>query len=376
MFVDRVTLFVKGGDGGNGCLSFRHEKYAPRGGPNGGDGGNGGDVVLRASEGHTNLAHLSHQRHWKASRGEHGQGSNCFGKNGQEMVIEVPPGTIVRDRDRGNVIRDLKKAGESVVVARGGRGGHGNTFFKSSTNRAPRQHEHGFSGEERWITLELKVIADVGLIGLPNAGKSTLLSRISRAHPEIADYPFTTKYPNLGTVVVDDSAFVVADIPGLIEGAHAGLGLGHEFLRHVERSGVLVHLVEAIPTDGSDPVENYRMIRRELLEYSPSLAERPEIVVVTKLDLTDAQAARDRIARELGREVLSISAVTGKGIPVLLRAIQDGLRARAEQESPPAPPAIPAPPPSTPAPAEWPPADQPGLADEGRSSSILNSDTA
>ncbi|WP_165228785.1 GTPase ObgE [Aquisphaera insulae] len=333
MFVDRVTLFVRGGEGGNGCLSFRHEKYAPRGGPNGGDGGHGGDVVLRASEGNTNLAHLSHQRHWRAPRGEHGQGSNCFGKNGKDLVIEVPPGTIVRDRDRGNVIRDLKAAGESVVVAKGGRGGHGNTFFKSATNRAPRQHEAGLPGEERWITLELKVIADVGLIGLPNAGKSTLLSRISRAHPEIADYPFTTKYPNLGTVGVDDTAFVVADIPGLIEGAHAGLGLGHEFLRHVERTGVLVHLVEAVPVDGSDPLENHRMIRRELREYSPSLAERPEIVVLTKLDLTGAEAARDRIARELGREVLSISAVTGKGIPVLLRTIQDALHSRAEEES-------------------------------------------
>ena len=219
-------------------------------------------------------------------------------------MIEVPPGTIVRDRDRGHVLRDLKSPGESVVVARGGRGGHGNTHFKSATNRAPRQHEAGFPGEERWIVLELKVIADVGLIGLPNAGKSTLLSRISRAHPEIADYPFTTKYPNLGTVVVDsENAFVVADIPGLIEGAHAGLGLGHEFLRHVERTGLLVHLIEAVPIDGSDPVENYRMIRRELEQYSPALAERPELVVVTKIDLTGAEAARDRIARELGREV-------------------------------------------------------------------------
>ncbi|MGZ3432690.1 MAG: Obg family GTPase CgtA, partial [Isosphaeraceae bacterium] len=252
MFVDRVTLFVRGGDGGNGCLSFRREKYAPRGGPNGGDGGHGGSVVLRASDNHSNLAHLSHQRHWKAARGEHGQGSNCFGREGDDLVIEVPPGTIVRDRDRENVLRDLKSAGESVVVARGGRGGHGNTYFKSATNRAPRQHEHGFPGEERWIVLELKVIADVGLIGLPNAGKSTLLSRISRAHPEIADYPFTTKYPNLGTVVVDpENAFVVADIPGLIEGAHAGLGLGHEFLRHVERTSLLVHLIEAVPIDGS-----------------------------------------------------------------------------------------------------------------------------
>jgi GTP-binding protein len=252
------------------------------------------------------------------------------------MVIELPPGTIIRDRDRGNVLRDLKSDGETVVVARGGRGGHGNAHFKSATNRAPRQHEEGLPGEERWISLELKVIADVGLIGLPNAGKSTLLSRISRAHPEIADYPFTTKYPNLGTVVVDsENAFVVADIPGLIEGAHQGHGLGHEFLRHVERTELLVHLVEAVPGDGSDPVENYRMIRGELEQYSPALAERPELLVVTKMDLTGAVEARDRIARELGRDVLAISGVTGKGIPTLIHAIQEQLRQRLELESAP-----------------------------------------
>ena len=341
MFVDRVTIFVRGGDGGNGCLSFRHEKYAPRGGPNGGDGGSGGSVIIRASESHSNLAHLSHQRHWRADRGEHGQGSNCFGRGGDDLLIEVPPGTIVRDRDRGHVLRDLKTPGESVIVARGGRGGHGNTHFKSATNRAPRQHERGFPGEERWIVLELKVIADVGLIGLPNAGKSTLLSRISRAHPEIADYPFTTRYPNLGTVVVDrENAFVVADIPGLIEGAHAGSGLGHEFLRHVERTGLLVHLVEAVPVDGSDPLENYRMIRRELAQYSSALAERPELVVVTKLDLTGSGAVRDRLAAELGRDVLAISAVTGQGIPALIHAIGDRLAARAELEPLPQPPVV------------------------------------
>jgi GTP-binding protein len=343
MFVDRVTIFVRGGDGGNGCLSFRREKYAPRGGPDGGDGGVGGSVIVRAAEGHTNLAHLSHQRHWKAGRGEHGQGSNCFGRGAEDLVIEVPPGTIVRDRDRGHVLRDLKAESESVVVARGGRGGHGNAHFKSATNRAPREHERGFPGEERWIVLELKVIADVGLIGLPNAGKSTLLSRISRAHPEIADYPFTTKYPNLGTVVVDsENAFVVADIPGLIEGAHQGHGLGHEFLRHVERTGLLVHLVESVPADGSDPVQNYRMIRHELAQYSPALAERPELVVVTKMDLTGADEARDRIARELGRDVLAISAVTGKGIPALIHAIQERLPQRAEEESRAEPPPLPA----------------------------------
>ncbi|APW62784.1 GTPase ObgE [Paludisphaera borealis] len=340
MFADRATIYVKAGDGGNGCMSFRREKYVPRGGPNGGDGGNGGSVVIRASANHTNLAHMSRQRHWKAERGEHGEGSDKFGRTGQDLVIEVPPGTILRDRDRGHVLRDLKEPGDTVIVAQGGRGGHGNTHFKSSTNRAPRQHEKGLPGEERCIVLELKVIADVGLIGLPNAGKSTLLSRISRAHPEIADYPFTTKYPNLGSVVIDpENAFVVADIPGLIEGAHTGLGLGHEFLRHVERTGLLVHLVEAMPVDESDPVHNYRMIRKELEQYSPALAERPELVVVTKMDLTGADEARDRIAAELGREVLAISAVSGKGIPILLNAIREGLKNRSKPEDVESPPA-------------------------------------
>lgn len=322
MFVDRVTIFVRAGDGGNGCVSFRREKYVPKGGPNGGDGGDGGSVILRATEGLTNLAHLSFQRHWKAERGEHGQGSDCTGRGAPDMVIEVPPGTIIRDRDRGHLLRDLKAAGDWVVVAKGGAGGHGNTFFKSSTNRAPRQHEAGGTGEERWITLEMKVIADVGLVGLPNAGKSTLLSRISRAHPEIADYPFTTKYPNLGTVRGgEDGSFVVADIPGLIEGAHAGHGLGHEFLRHVERTRVLVHLIEAVPIDGSDPVANYRTIRQELEHYSPALANRPELLVVTKMDLTGAAESRDRIRQELGRDVLSISGVTGQGIPQLIHRV-------------------------------------------------------
>jgi GTPase len=341
MFVDRVSIFVRGGAGGNGCLSFRREKYAPRGGPNGGDGGHGGNVLVRASESHTNLAHLSHQRHWKAARGEHGQGSDCFGRGGDHLIIEVPPGTLVRDRDRGHLLRDLKAPGDEVIVARGGRGGHGNAHFKSSTNRAPRQFEKGQPGEERSITMELKVIADAGLIGLPNAGKSTLLSRISRAHPEIADYPFTTKYPNLGTVVASEEAFVVADIPGLIEGAHAGHGLGHEFLRHVERTSLLVHLVEAVPIDGSDPVENYRTIRNELTQYSKALADRPELLVVSKVDVTGAADARARIALALDREVLAISAVTGQGIPQLIHRIIELLHRRPEEPPPHVPLSVP-----------------------------------
>ncbi len=322
MFVDRVTIHVRAGDGGNGCMAFRREKYVPRGGPDGGDGGHGGHVIVKAAEGLTNLSHLSYQRHWRADRGAHGQGSSKTGRTADPKVIEVPVGTIVRDRDRGHVLRDLKRPNQSVIVARGGRGGHGNKHFKSSTNQAPREFEKGGPGEERHVVLELKVIADVGLLGLPNAGKSTLLSRISRAHPEIADYPFTTKYPNLGSVQLGyDRGFVVADIPGLIEGAHEGHGLGHEFLRHVERTRLLVHLIDAKPIDGSDPVENYRTIRREVLQYSPNLAGRPELIVVTKLDVSGAEEARERIEAELRTEVHAISAVTGRGLPQLLETI-------------------------------------------------------
>lgn len=326
MFVDRVTIFVKGGDGGNGCLSFRREKYAPRGGPNGGDGGRGGDVVLLADTGHSNLAHLSFQRHWKAERGTNGSPADCNGRSAPALIMKVPVGTIIRDRDRGHVLKDLKEPGDQVVIARGGKGGFGNAHFKSSTNRAPRQVEKGEIAEERWIILEMKVIADVGLIGLPNAGKSTLLSRISHAHPEIADYPFTTKYPNLGTVHAGrEDAFVVADIPGLIEGAHSGHGLGHEFLRHVERTRLLVHLVASVPDDGSDPWKNYQTIREEIRLYSPTLAERPEIVVLSKMDLTESADAKTKFEAELGHEVLAISAVTGRGVNVLMQQLSTRL---------------------------------------------------
>lgn len=342
MFVDRVTIYVKGGDGGNGCLSFRREKYAPRGGPNGGDGGKGGNIVLIADTGHSNLAHLSFQRHWKADRGANGGTADCHGRSAQDLVMKVPVGTIVRDRDRGHILKDLKEPGDQVVIARGGKGGFGNTHFKSSTNRAPRQVEKGEVGEERWIVLEMKVIADVGLIGLPNAGKSTLLSRISHAHPEIADYPFTTKYPNLGTVHAGrEDAFVVADIPGLIEGAHSGHGLGHEFLRHVERTRLLVHLVGSVPDDESDPWTNYQTIREEIRLYSPTLAERPEIVVLTKMDITGAEEAKAKFEEKLGREVLAISAVTGRGVNLLMQQLSTRLEEIGPvQEAPPEPLAL------------------------------------
>ncbi|RMG38323.1 MAG: GTPase ObgE [Planctomycetota bacterium] len=326
MFLDRVTIQCEGGAGGNGCLSFRREAYVPRGGPDGGDGGRGGHVIVRASKDVSSLANVASRKHWRAERGRHGEGSNRHGRNGRDVEILVPPGTIVRDADRGFVLRDLQRDGEYVVVARGGRGGRGNAHFATATNRAPREFEYGEPGQARRITLELKLIADVGLIGKPNAGKSTLLSRMSRAAPAIAPYPFTTTYPNLGVVHVDRTRqFVMADIPGLIEGAHRGAGLGHEFLRHVERTRVLVHLVEPLPMDQSDPLENYRAVREELKRYDPTLVERPEIVAVTKADLPDAEPVAELLAETIGRDVWAISAVTGAGLDRLTRAILEEL---------------------------------------------------
>src|ERR1700730_14086116 len=296
MFVDRVVVYVKGGDGGGGCCSFRREKYVPRGGPDGGDGGDGGDVIVRAVAGTDNLADVVHRKHWRAESGKPGGSSTCHGRSGRDLVIPVPPGTLVLDRDRGNVLRDLTEDGQQVIVAEGGRGGRGNKAFATATNQAPRDTQPGTPGEERWIVLELKVIADAGLIGLPNAGKSTLLSRLSQAQPEIADYPFTTKHPNLGVVTLGGERIcVLADLPGLIEGAHSGVGLGHEFLRHVERTRVLVHLVEPLPPDDSDPVKNYWVVRRELEMHGSDLASKPEIVAVTKAELTGSEEVRVRL---------------------------------------------------------------------------------
>jgi GTP-binding protein len=320
MFVDRVTIEVQGGRGGNGCVSFRREKYVPHGGPDGGDGGDGGSVLIVAKSGVNNLAALAHHRFWRAGSGNHGSGANKQGRSAADLVIEVPPGTLVIDADGGFVLKDLTQDGDSVVAARGGAGGKGNAAFKSATNRAPRDSTPGGEGERRELVLELKVIADVGLIGKPNAGKSTLLSRLTRARPAIADYPFTTKHPNLGIVHIDgDRQFVMADIPGLIEGAHAGAGLGHEFLRHIERAGILIHLVEPLPVDGSDPLENYRVIRSELAQYDERLAQRPEIVVVSKCELPGAPEVAQRLAAECSRDVLQISAVTGQGLNQLVR---------------------------------------------------------
>ena len=327
MFVDRVEIEVSGGRGGNGSSSFRREKYVPKGGPDGGDGGDGGSVILVARAGVNSLMNLANRHHIRAEKGTNGAGAKCHGKAGQDKVIEVPPGTIVIDQKNDLVIKDLAADGDSIVAGRGGRGGRGNTRFKSSTNQAPRTAGEGGAGEVRHLVLQLKVIADVGLIGLPNAGKSTLLSRLSAARPDIADYPFTTKFPNLGQVQIDlDRSFVMADIPGLIEGAHLGVGLGHDFLKHIERAGILVHLVEPMPTDESDPISNYQAIRNELIQYNPELGTRPEIVVVTKTELPGADDVAASLAEATGGEVFSISAVTGAGLPALVNKISAVLR--------------------------------------------------
>jgi GTPase len=325
MFVDRVEIEIIAGKGGDGCMAFRREKHVPFGGPCGGDGGDGASVVIRAKSGVNSLVSFAHQRHWRADHGSPGLGSDCHGRSGKDLVLNVPPGTVLIDKETGLELRDLVNDGDEIVAARGGRGGWGNTHFKASTNQAPRETTSGGLGESRRLILELKSIADVGLIGMPNAGKSTMLSRLSRARPEIADYPFTTKFPNLGLVQSDmDRTFVLADIPGLIEGAAEGHGLGHDFLRHIMRAGILVHLVEPSPMDQTDPIGNYKTIRNELAHYSQELAERPEIVVVTKAELPDAADIHAALSKELGRDDIHlVSAVTGSGLRQLVLRIAD-----------------------------------------------------
>ena len=322
MFVDQVKVKVCGGRGGHGCISFRREKYVPKGGPNGGDGGNGGSVIFVAQHGVNSLVALANRNHIRADNGTGGQGYGRHGKNADDVIIPVPPGTLVIDSASSLTMKDLAQDGDSVVAARGGRGGMGNTRFKSSTNQAPRKATEGEEGEQKTLLLELKVIADVGLIGKPNAGKSTLLSRLSKARPEIASYPFTTKYPNLGQVQVTlDDAFILADIPGLIEGASDGIGLGHDFLKHIERAGILVHLVEPEPMDQTDPVQNYFSIRNELEQYNPALKNRPEILVCTKSELPSAQEVAGKLKEATEKEVSLISAVTGDGLKALVQNI-------------------------------------------------------
>jgi GTP-binding protein len=327
-FVDEVRIHVKAGDGGDGAVAWRREKFIPRGGPAGGDGGNGGDVALVVDPQLSTLLDYRFVHDHKAKSGEHGGGSDMNGRNGPHLELRVPPGTVVKDAASGEPVADLSEPGQRVVVAKGGRGGLGNMNFATSTNQAPRYAEEGTDGEERELLLELKLLADVGIVGYPNAGKSTLISRISRARPKIADYPFTTLAPNLGVVGWrDDRSFVVADIPGLIEGAHAGAGLGHQFLRHVERCRVLVHLVEgANPEPGRSPAADFRAINAELAAYSPELAKKPQIVAVTKVDVTEAKAAGEKWAKAMGRrkkpvKVLLVSSATGEGLDPLLDAV-------------------------------------------------------
>ncbi len=322
MFVDRVQIELQAGRGGDGCASMRREKFVPRGGPDGGDGGHGASIILEARLGVNSLSAFANRRMFRAPKGQPGQGALRHGKSGRDQRLFVPPGTTVIDAKQGFVIKDLATPGEHFVVVRGGKGGKGNAHYKSSTNQAPRECSSGEPGEIRRLVLELKSIADVGLVGKPNAGKSTLLSRISSARPEIADYPFTTKHPNLGIVDVSgERSFVLADIPGLISGASEGVGLGHEFLRHVERAGLLIHLVEPSPTDQTDPTDNYTSIRRELAQYDAAVAARDEIVVITKCELEGAAELRDALREVSQKDVYLISAMTGEGLVELTEEI-------------------------------------------------------
>ena len=317
MFVDRVKIFVKGGDGGRGCVSFRREAYVPRGGPDGGVGGKGGDVVLRAISHHNTLLPLRYHTEHRAERGEHGGPGNRTGRSGSDLVVSVPPGTITREEASGFTIGEVLREGDRLVLARGGRGGRGNRSYLSNTNRAPREFEEGEEGQERWLRLELRLIADVGLLGMPNAGKSTLLSRISAARPKIADYPFTTLSPVLGVVEMGDTSFVAADIPGIIEGAHAGAGLGLEFLRHVQRTRVLLLVVDASGTSGRDPVADLTAVREEVVRFDPTLLERPQMLAATKRDAVgspDPLPSLRQAAEELGLRTVAVSAVTGEGL--------------------------------------------------------------
>jgi GTPase len=338
VFVDEAKIYVKAGNGGNGCVAFRREKYVPRGGPSGGDGGKGGSVYLEANPNDNTLLRYRYNREFKADRGRHGEGSNCTGHSGEDMILQVPVGTLALDDETGERIADLASPGQRVLVAHGGRGGRGNQHFAKPWHQAPREHEDGFAGEERHLRLTLKLLADVGLVGFPNAGKSTLISVISAARPKIANYPFTTLEPNLGVVNADGGTgkegreigrtFVVADLPGLIEGAHLGAGLGIRFLRHVERTRLLAHLIDTSDANADDPLHAFEVINGELAAFSESLTQKPMIVVATKLDATTdrtrLEALRD-YCKENGLEFHAISAAAGDGVKELVRSIADAL---------------------------------------------------
>jgi len=323
MFVDEAKIYVKAGDGGKGCVSFRREKFVPKGGPDGGDGGDGGSVIFMADSSKDTLLDFAGKHHWRAPNGGMGLGKKCAGQDGEDLIIRVPCGTLIYDADHNILLADLDEPGRQVMVAKGGRGGRGNVHFKSPTNQAPRFAEPGGIGQERNIRLELKLIADVGLVGKPNAGKSTLLRAVSAARPKVADYPFTTLDPQLGIVELDtERRMVFADIPGLIEGAHAGAGLGHDFLKHIERTRLILHLLDLFPTDGSDPADNYHRIRKELEAFSPLLAEKEEIIVANKIDLaTDEEALVNLREKLTGREIFAISGASHRGLPALLEAV-------------------------------------------------------
>jgi GTP-binding protein len=325
MFIDEVIIRVKAGDGGNGCLAFRREKFVPRGGPSGGDGGRGGDITLVSSEHYNTLLHFRFNPEHKAERGRHGEGSQRTGREGASIDLPVPVGTVVYDADTGELLHDFTTAGDRFTVARGGRGGKGNQHFATPVHQAPTEHEPGRPGDEKRLRLELKLLADAGLVGFPNAGKSTLISRISAAHPKIADYPFTTLEPSLGVVRLDDErTFVVADIPGLIEGAHEGHGLGTRFLKHVERTRLLAHLVDVSEATGRDPVHDFDVVMQELASFSPDLAAKPMIVVATKLDAAQDPERIDslrRMAEERGLPFYAISSATGEGLDALIRGM-------------------------------------------------------
>lgn len=328
MFVDQVKIYVKGGDGGNGMVAFRREKYVPKGGPAGGDGGKGGDVIFIVDEGLRTLMDFRYQRHFKAIKGENGRSKSQHGKNAEDLVVKVPPGTVVKDDDTGEVIADLVRHGERAVIAKGGRGGRGNIRFATSRNPAPEIAENGEPGQERYIVLELKVLADVGLVGFPSVGKSTLLSIVSSARPKIAEYHFTTIVPNLGVVETEDGrSFVMADLPGLIEGAHQGAGLGLQFLRHIERTRVIVHVIDMGAVEGRDPYQDFLTINKELKEYNLRLTERPMMIAANKMDMPGAEENLEKFKEQLQEDIpiFPISAVTQSGIRELLFAIADTL---------------------------------------------------
>lgn len=324
-FIDEAKIYVKAGDGGRGCVSFRREKYVPKGGPDGGNGGRGGDVILIAEGRLASLLDFKYKREYKAERGQHGMGSMCSGRDGLDLRINVPVGTVVKDADTGEALADLVADGQEYLVSRGGRGGKGNAHFATSTHQTPRFAQPGEPGEERNLKLELKLLADVGIIGFPNAGKSTLISHISAAKPRIADYPFTTLVPNLGIVKFGDfGGFVVADIPGLIEGAHEGKGLGVRFLKHIERTSIFIHVIDLSPVSGRDPKEDFEVVNRELRAFKAELAERPQVVALNKTDIPEAEekvAELLKFFNGLGIKVFPISAATGKGLKELVNYV-------------------------------------------------------